>query len=460
MRHVPRLIAVLTILTLATSASYGVTSSFTGGDAGEGLDLDGSFLYAINVGPNAGGGQVRDAFFINDFFGGAAPNNQVSITTGAIMTATNNVGVGGWGAPNYGATANDDALETVMSSIRWSAAPSNVEVVLPNLTVGDEYSLQMLFAENCCNRGFDVRVDNVPVAAGFVPRAVQGVANNSTAGAVVEHTFTATSNTVTLTLDQNAVVAFADNNPILNGVTLEHLSAKGPALVSNLNGGVFTGGDPGEGLDFQGTFTHAMNVGGPAVQIGDAFLFDGNPGSLAPGVTVGATEHIPAWAPGANYGDTANDNALETVMQSIRWTNSGLPGDGAININLGDLEEGAEYRVQLLFQEACCLNRQMDLFVDGDQILADFSPGAVAGVTGSPTQSAFLTFDLLASDSFANIALRNLDAAAGVDANPTLSGFTVELISGASNGVPEPGTGLLALMGLAGLAARRRRAAA
>src|SRR5688572_27784818 len=83
------------------------------------------------------------------------------------------------------------------------------------------------------------------------------------------------------------------------------LSASG-ASAATIN--QFTGGDPGEGLDFEGTFLYATHVGGPAgpLQIGDATFIDAD---VAPGIDVIGPNNTPFGTP--SYGDSPNDNNLE-----------------------------------------------------------------------------------------------------------------------------------------------------
>ena len=77
--------------------------TFTGGDVGEGLDLDGTFLYAIDAGwdgtVDAGGGTIRDATFTDNS------------TPGSVVGGT--VFMGFSPSLEYGDTANDNTLERI-----------------------------------------------------------------------------------------------------------------------------------------------------------------------------------------------------------------------------------------------------------------------------------------------------------------------------------------------------------
>jgi hypothetical protein len=198
-------------VTLSNFASAGlITGTFTGGDAGEGLDFDGNFEYAVNVRGN-GGGTIGDANFTNDS------------ASGVTVTAANEILT--WGAPkNYGVSANDNALEYIMQSIRWSYSGTDVlTVALDNLIIGNNYSLQLLFAESCCTRGFDIFAENLMIVDDFSPYVLQGSTNNNTNGAFVRYDFTAADTTLNIAMGGNA--PYSDRNPILNGLTLENTTS-------------------------------------------------------------------------------------------------------------------------------------------------------------------------------------------------------------------------------------------
>ena len=138
---------------------------------GEGLDLTGDFIYAVNV-RGDGGLIVGDATF-------SADN-----VDGVIIDAQNEIAM--WGdAHDFGSSVGDDNLETIMRSVRYGTFPNIVTITLMKLEVGTEYKLQLLFSEQCCARGFDVSVDNEPLVLDFAPFEEQEGISNPTAAAVV-----------------------------------------------------------------------------------------------------------------------------------------------------------------------------------------------------------------------------------------------------------------------------------
>lgn len=209
----------LSMFTFTASATV-IVDTFTGGDAGEGLDMQGNFDYAVNMrGP--GGMSVGDATFTTDAAAGVSWSAQNEIL--------------GWHGANYGASANDNALETVMQSIRWSAFPNAVTVDLANLIVGENYKLQLLFAESCCNRGFDVFLEGLLELDDFNVQLAQGGINNTQQGVVVTYDYIAADTDLNIRLVGPA--QFPDNNPILNALTLEHVVPE-PASIALLGLGL------------------------------------------------------------------------------------------------------------------------------------------------------------------------------------------------------------------------------
>lgn len=187
---------------------------FTGGDEGEGLDLDGRFVYAVAfAGPAAG--PVQDANFTDDSAPGVSVSAEFSIVN--------------WTSPDFGPTTNDNNLETAARSIRWSSAPETVGISLANLDSGRSYKLQLLFTEGCCERGFDVFVEGNLVADNFGP--YQYISSSATEGAVVTYEFIATDSTLDITLD-GVPTSFPDQNPTISALTLEQgaFPAEVPAL--------------------------------------------------------------------------------------------------------------------------------------------------------------------------------------------------------------------------------------
>ena len=213
----------------------------------------------------------------------------------------------------------------------------------------------------------------------------------------------------------------------------------------------FTGADPGEGLDLTGAFAYAVNVGGADTSVGGLTFTDS---TTTPGFTLLADHSFATWDTKPEYGSSAADNGLETVMHSIRWSDY-LPPRSTIDIAM-DVQAGKPYKLQLLFSENI-LNlpagsRVIDLLIDGREVDEYFDINAIMGhfPSGPITRGAVFSYMVIPTSDVLNIRLSG--AAVGTDANPILNGLTLELI-------PEPATMALCALALAGLGGyvRRRR---
>jgi hypothetical protein len=183
------------------------------------LDFAGDFVYAVNAGGPAENEffeplVIGDAQFLDGTNAAEPDLNDVGIT----MTVVNEII--DWHAPEYGDTLDDDNLEFAMQSIRWNVPPG-VEVNL-DVEAGASYKLQLLFAESCCDRGFDIFMDDDEVVTDLIVQQVQGGINNQETGVVYTREFVAGDDQLNILLGGS--VAVPDNNPILNAFTLERIA--------------------------------------------------------------------------------------------------------------------------------------------------------------------------------------------------------------------------------------------
>lgn len=186
-----------------------VVGTFTGSASGQGLDLQGNFQYALTMNSAATGLQVGDATFTSPF-----------ATAGAALTHQFWTSVP---LPTYTGSAADLKLGQVMQQQVWSTAGATPEVTLTlgNLVAGQTYRVQLLFAESCCSRAFDIYQDGALMVDDFSASALVGI-GNTFESAVFSNEFVAASNAVFFRFGGTAA-GFTDNNPILNAATLESL---------------------------------------------------------------------------------------------------------------------------------------------------------------------------------------------------------------------------------------------
>lgn len=193
------------------SSVQAVTTTFNGGDLGEGLDLSGSYLYAIN--PNGPTATVQNLTFINH----AAPQ-------AAGVTFTSNSGSPDGavnGTATFGASANDVSLNTLMKDLLFRFAPNNLQVNFA-VTPGKTYEVQLLMSSlSFGGRTQDVVINGVTVADNL------SLPLNTSAGTLISHTFTAGGALANVTLGPTGLVngnaVGGDNNAILNGFAVREI---------------------------------------------------------------------------------------------------------------------------------------------------------------------------------------------------------------------------------------------
>ena len=212
----------------------------------------------------------------------------------------------------------------------------------------------------------------------------------------------------------NPTLTDSDNDGVEDGVEV----ARGSDPTDNADTALwttqtslFTGGDPGEGLDFVGSFPHAINMRGPGgFAIGNANFTDDS------ALSYHAPFNILNWrAP--DHGVSVSDDNLETVMQSIRYSTDILTFD------LPALTLGHHYQLQLLFAEAGS-NRGFDVELEGFTIVNDLNPGVEQGGVNVTTNGVVVTHNFEAIQSTLNVRLT--DDVPFPDNTPILFGFTLE----------------------------------
>lgn len=200
--------------TLSASCSFAQATSVTIDTftSTANLDFQGNFVYALTMNPNAAGTQIGDATFTNAL-GGTTPG----------VTESHQNYIQNWHPYNY-TGADATALGSVMQSIIWNYGSnggySGLSLAMNNLQIGQSYQAQLLFAEACCDRGFDVYQNDALIANDFSPYSLNNYVYGS---AFIRSSFVADANSVTFKFGYYG--GHPDRNPILNAATLERTSA-------------------------------------------------------------------------------------------------------------------------------------------------------------------------------------------------------------------------------------------
>ncbi len=220
----------------ASTVHLGTLTQFTGGDAGEGLDLSGNIVYAFNLGPGAT--QIVQGVTFAAAPVGTPPAGIATTTSSHFDYSTANPG--GANGADYGATADDDSLETIVNTV-WYGTSWTFDLAV---TPGTQYQLQLILQESFwthqggTNRNFDVSVETASpdTLSLAVDELVLGAEANGANqadpdfGLVYTYVFTASDSSFRVALDDspNGNDTFA----VLGAVTLEELpGTTTPAVI-------------------------------------------------------------------------------------------------------------------------------------------------------------------------------------------------------------------------------------
>jgi len=268
---------------LQIQSGLGTLTRFTGGDAGEGLDLSGNIIYAFNLGPGAT--QTVQGVTFAAAPVGAPPAGITTTTSTHFDYSTANPG--GANGADYGAHADDDALETIVNTV-WYGANWTFDLAV---TPGTQYQLQLILQEShfgnqgISNRNFDVSVETASpstltlavdeLVLGQETDGAGPAQSGADFGLVYTYTFTATDSSfrVALADSPNGSDTFA----VLGAVTLEEL----PAAP-----------DPAVTLDGS-TSTDSIASNAPVgTLVGTLSMVNTNPAGFAYSLDAGDTTHF------------------------------------------------------------------------------------------------------------------------------------------------------------------------
>jgi PEP-CTERM motif len=215
----------------ATTVTLGTVTPISGpGD----LDLTGDIRYAVHFGPN-------NPFTLT--VNGVPFQSDTTFIPGASFVGPQAVGAPGWQTkPEFGGTADEDALEIIYQDIRWSQ--TGVDPPLQanlDVTSGDQYKLQILFYGNWDgdNRRWDVMVEGVPAVDEIVSLGISNAgelpAYSPNRGLVYTYDFTAPDSQVNVMMGSLfGDFDGGDRNPIWQGLTLERIPEPAAITLSGL----------------------------------------------------------------------------------------------------------------------------------------------------------------------------------------------------------------------------------
>ena len=144
-----------------------------------------------------------------------------------------------------------------------------------------------------------------------------------------------------------------------------------------------------------------------------------------------------------SFGGSSNDLALAQVLDSLRWSNAGHDStrNSRIDMEVSDLRVGWDYKLQLLFQERCCM-RGFDILVNDEVVVRSFSPlrtqGGVSAQGEGSGAGAFVAHEFTASSSSLRVTLQGESASeAFPDHNAIINGVTLQHVAKESVRLPE-----------------------
>ncbi len=181
-------------------------------------------------------------------------------------------------------------------------------------------------------------------------------------------------------------------------------------------------------LDLDGDIVYSVNFSAddPATTVnGVTFTPDTSP---IPGASFTGPNQVTPWQGSPEFGNSVDDNALERILQDIRWANSG--SGQTLHANL-DVTAGLEYKLQLLISGNHQEQRIWDIRVDGLDCVDEISSlGVQPGAGYSQGSATVYTYQFAATDAQVNVVMGDLFGTSdGGDRNPIWQALTLEKVT-------------------------------
>ncbi|MEZ5329980.1 MAG: LamG-like jellyroll fold domain-containing protein [Verrucomicrobiales bacterium] len=189
-------------------------------------------------------------------------------------------------------------------------------------------------------------------------------------------------------------------------------------------------------LDLQGNIVHAINFRGTEVISinGVDFVPDD---AVPAGTTLLGPNFASPWETRPELGNTPDDNALETMLHTMRWAVQGerLAASFAV-------KAGHRYKVQVIFYENRDFARSWDIAVDGTLAVEEITSLGVDTATYSATEARMYVFELDAEQASLSIEMGQLNGTMdGEDLGSLWQGLTLEDLGpgrdGDGDGMPD-----------------------
>lgn len=207
-----RLLAPITPITPISTVT-----SFTGGDVGEGIELSGDYVYALDI-----AGQNNSTLQGQTF----SPSTGAA---GVTITQGGNAVFRDWEtSPEYGTSENDNTLESMMHAAALSWGDGKYTEIDLAVTSGVDYELQLFFSENdkpnAAARHFDIAVEGETIADEFTPGPTGSDWTDAPhMGVLVTYQFTAGDGVLDIDLTPGAS---GETSPVIQGLTLKDVGAQ------------------------------------------------------------------------------------------------------------------------------------------------------------------------------------------------------------------------------------------
>ena len=202
-------------------------STFTGGDLGEGLDLNGEYVYTVDVAGDQYSSAVQGFTFADDEI-----VDGVTVTLGGSVNSMETYWK--YKTPEYGVSSDDNQLEAMMAATAVSSGTDPSITVDLDVIAGQTYELQLFFSEaeytTANARVFDIVVEDTLIAEKFttIPAEAAGWSPVPDVGVLVTYEFVAGDSVASVVLTNGT-------SAVIQGIALKDVTSpiRGTIIMVN-----------------------------------------------------------------------------------------------------------------------------------------------------------------------------------------------------------------------------------